>query len=375
MRAGDHVEHEPLVRARQGPPAQRGNQPGFHQRRLAAATGADDGQKAVVRPRLGQPRQQLLGQRLAAEKQCRVRLAKGQQAFVRVGHIQQRRGRFAHSRPGGNGGAEGRGESAHVGKAIGRPLGQRPRQDAIDRRGHVQPLFTQRRHRLVSVLLQQFQQRPGGERRPAAQRLVGHQPQAVLVAEGRHVLVQRLFGRDVLRRAGEHLPGERRGSLRSQQPGNAEVGQVGVAVLVQQDVGRFHVAVDDAVAVGDGQRGGHLIQQTGHALRWPGRAVQRRPEVAAAQVAHDQVGTARLAPVVVEGDDLRVFQPGNGLGFGLEAADEGDVVGVAGGDDLDRHVAADGRLRGAEDNAVAAPAQLLVNVVATDVVGAAGGGQ
>ena len=35
--------------------------------------------------------------------------------------------------------------------------------------------------------------------------------------------------------------------------GDAEVGQIGVTILVEQDVVRFEVTVDDAVAVGDGQ--------------------------------------------------------------------------------------------------------------------------
>jgi len=321
-----------------------------------------------------------LGQRLAAEKQCRVRLAKGQQSFIGVVHAQEwlgRRGRagFAHSRPGGNSGAEGRSKGDHVRVALRRALGQGAGQNAVEHRRQLRPPLVERWQRLADVLLQQFQQRPGGKGRPPAQRLIDHQPQAVLVAEWGYIFVKRLLRRYVLRRAGEQFQRERCAAFRLEQFGDAEVGQIGVAVVIEQDVGRLHVAVDDAVAVGQRERGGHLIQQAAHPLRRPGRAVQRRPEVAAAQVAHDQVGTARLAPVVVERHDLRVFQPGDGLRLGLEAADEGDVVGVAGGNDLDRHVAADGRLRGAENDAVTAPAQLLVDVVAADVVGPAGGGQ
>ncbi len=221
--------------------------------------------------------------------------------------------------------------------------------------------------------LEQLQQRVRGEGRSPAERLIDYQPQAVLVAERRHRLVERLFRRDVLRRPGEQLQGGGR-AVRLEQFGDAEVGQVGVAVLVEQDVGRFHVAVDDAVTMRRVQRGGQLLHHPGHAVDFPGR-VQRRPQVAAAQVAHDQIGAARLAPVVVEGHDLRVLQPGDGLRLGLEAADEGHVIGVAGGNDLDRHVAADGRLGGAEDDAETAPPQLFVDVVAANVVGPATGGQ
>lgn len=42
--------------------------------------------------------------------------------------------------------------------------------------------------------------------------------------------------------------GEGRAAL--QQLGDAEIGDVGVAVVVEEDVGRFQVAMDDAAAVG-----------------------------------------------------------------------------------------------------------------------------
>ena len=65
-----------------------------------------------------------------------------------------------------------------------------------------------------------------------------------------------------------------------------------------------------------------------------------------------------LAPEVVEGHDVRVFQAGDGLRFRFEAADEIGVVGVAGADDLDHHLTADHRLVGAVHHAESTGADL-----------------
>ncbi len=121
-----------------------------------------------------------------------------------------------------------------------------------------------------------------------------------------------------------------------------------------------------ALAVGDRQRAGDLIQQSGSGLRGPGTTLERPAQVAAAQPAHDQVGAVRLAPVVVQGHDVQVLQPGHQLGFGLEAADEVGVVGVLGQDDFDGHVAPHRGLIGAVDHAEAARADALAQLVASD---------
>jgi hypothetical protein len=49
-----------------------------------------------------------------------------------------------------------------------------------------------------------------------------------------------------------------------------------------------------------------------------------------------------------------VFQPGDHLRFGLEALDEFRLAGVFWSDDLDSHIAANGRMPGAIDGAVSA---------------------
>ncbi len=63
---------------------------------------------------------------------------------------------------------------------------------------------------------------------------------------------------------------------------------------------------------------------------------------------------------------MGVLQAGDELGFGFEAADEFRVVGVAGQDDLDGHLALDQRLDGAVDDAETAFADAVAEFVAAD---------
>ena len=95
-------------------------------------------------------------------------------------------------------------------------------------------------------------------------------------------------------------------------------------------------------------------------------AGERVGEAAGADQPHHEVGGAGLAPVVVERDDVRVFEPGDELGLGLEPADERRVVGELRPDHLDRDFASDDRLVGAIDGAEGAPAELVAQLVAAD---------
>src|SRR5690606_31702820 len=132
---------------------------------------------------------------------------------------------------------------------------------------------------------------------------------------------------------------------------DAEVREVGVAVLVQEDVGRFQIPVDDAVAVGDSHGGGDLVEHQRGGFEAARAALQRILQAAAAQVAHYQVGTARVAPVVIQRHDVQVFEAGDEVGLRLEPADELRVVGEIRQDDLNRHLPPNRRLVGAVHSA------------------------
>ena len=48
------------------------------------------------------------------------------------------------------------------------------------------------------------------------------------------------------------------------------------------------------------------------------------------QVAHHQVCTIGVTPVIVERDDVGMFQPGDDLCFDLETADKIGMIGILG---------------------------------------------
>ncbi len=208
-------------------------------------------------------------------------------------------------------------------------------------------------------------QRIGFERRPTDQRLVDDQAQAILIAERRGRLAARLFRRDIIGRALKGV-GTAFFAMALKQLGDPEVGQIGVAVCIEQDVGWFHVPMDDAVAMGHVQRGRHLVDQLRNPVERPAAIGYCRLEIATTQIAHHQKGPARFAPEVVERNDVGVLQSGDGLRLDLKAADEVGVIGIARRNDFDCYLPLDGWLRGAKDSVEAAAPQLLDDLIAPD---------
>ena len=148
--------------------------------------------------------------------------------------------------------------------------------------------------------------------------------------------------------------------------GDAEIRQERVAIVVDEDVGRLDVAVDDARAVGRLQRAAELIDHRGGLRGAQGAVFEHRRQAPASHQPHHEVRRAGLAPVVVERDDVRVLELGDQLRLGLEATDEVGVVGVLRSDDLDRHLTADGGLIGAVRDPAGPVADPLAQFVPTD---------
>jgi hypothetical protein len=136
----------------------------------------------------------------------------------------------------------------------------------------------------------------------------------------------------------------RRVVVRDRDP---EVGEVRRTVVVEEHVRCLHVVVRDASGMGGDQRTADLLDEPRHARERPGAAGDHRltggPPV---EQTEDEVGATRLAPVVVERDDVGVLEPSDESSLGLEAADEVGRVGEIGTDHLDRHQAVGARLRG-----------------------------
>ena len=146
-----------------------------------------------------------------------------------------------------------------------------------------------------------------------------------------------------------------------------EVPEIGVALGVEQDVGRPDVPVCDPLPVRERERGGDLLDDAKRAL-----PVQRlasfleRSKAAAPQVPGDDVRPARLPPVVVDRDDVRMLERRDGLGLRLEPTDERPSLDEPLVEDLDGHVAFDLGLDPAEDDARRPVVDLLQQPIAAE---------
>ena len=183
-----------------------------------------------------------------------------------------------------------------------------------------------------------------GVRRAAGQRVEEQAAEAVDVGAGVDPLAADLLRRDEVQRP-DPVAGLRRalGDLALRE---AEVREVGVVVLAEQDVGGLDVAVDEPRGVRGVQRGRDLADDAGGA---PGReralAPDERPEVVAGHVAHRDVGDAALLARVVDRDDVGVVDRRRDLRLAQEAAPDRRVLHERGGDDLQRDLAVERELR------------------------------
>ena len=147
---------------------------------------------------------------------------------------------------------------------------------------------------------------------------------------------------------------------------DAEVHHLDVAVLLNHDVLRLDVTVNDVVLVRDGQRLRNLRANLGNLLRVEcPMTADAALEVDAAQVLHDDViGVAVLAPVVHR-DDVRALQGRGRLSLLLEAGGKGLVSSILRKHGLDGHRAAEDLVHAAVNGRHASRADLVLDCVAS----------
>ncbi len=161
------------------------------------------------------------------------------------------------------------------------------------------------------------------------EQLVEHHAGAVDVAGRLHTPALRLLRRHVGDGADQiAVAGERVGA---HQMGDTEVHHLDVAVLVQHDVLRLHVAVHDPLSVRAGDRVQKLDAQGDH-VRVTQPVAQFVQRLAAHQLPHQHAAGAVREPVV-EGDDVGVLERRGGLDLPHDPRGQGPPVG----DDLERH--------------------------------------
>jgi hypothetical protein len=120
--------------------------------------------------------------------------------------------------------------------------------------------------------------------------------------------------------------------------GEAEVGQIGLALFVEQDVGGLDVAVDEPFGVGGFERLRRLSTDRERLLgRELALAGDQRLQVLAFDVAHRQVELALLLACLVDGQDVRVAERGGELRLPQKTLAEVLVRCQLGRDQFERH--------------------------------------
>src|SRR6185295_12572976 len=219
------------------------------------------------------------------------------------------------------------------------------------RRGALVDLLERDRHGALAL-----------ERDAAGEQLVEHDPDRVDVRRRADRVALGLLGREVLRRAHD---GARLGHVRRSGARDAEVGDLGAPVGVDDDVVGLEVAVDDPAAVGEARGAQDLDGQVDGAVGVQRRLLlDDRLQRAPLEVLHRDVVGAVVLAAVVDGDDVLVLQAGGARRLAAEALDELAVLGEAPVEDLQRHLAPELQVLGDVDVRHAAAAQAVQDAVA-----------
>ncbi len=160
------------------------------------------------------------------------------------------------------------------------------------------------------------------ERRPADQHFVENRAQRVLVAQraDRADLPPGLLGRHV-RRAAHDRPGARLVRVALHLLGQAEVGDLGLAVERQENVRRLQVPVDDAPRVRLRHRATELHHHRRRRSRRLRLAADGLGEAAPGDELQREVRQAVVIAVLVDLDNSRMLDLGDGAGFDVKPRD------------------------------------------------------
>src|SRR5581483_3971385 len=205
------------------------------------------------------------------------------------------------------------------------------------------------------------------ERRPPGERLVEEPAQAPDVARHGRSLAARLLGREIRRRP-EERPRARQALRVRDLLREPEVDELGLALLVEEDVLRLQVAVEKAtlVRVVDGAR--ELREERPRLLgRERSLAPQALAERAAPEELHGDEARRLLERDLEDADDVRMLERERGARLAREAPERRLAVRPLGlGEDLERDLEPVRAPPRARDDARASPPELGRELVAVD---------
>ncbi len=246
-------------------------------------------------------------------------------------------------------------------------LGHRPLDHGLAIRREVGLGIEQARHRFGYVLHHHAIRRVGRIRQLAAEHFKDDHAQRVQVAASVNIgLAAHLFRTHVGGCADERT-GLRQRHAGLRQLDDAEVRDHRVAVLVEEDIARLQVAVDDALGVRGVEAARHLLDDAqDFAVLQRAVAAQSVGQRAAGHQPHHQVELAVILAVIVNRHDGGMLDHGDGLGLALEACAQAFVQVQVSGQQLDSDLAFEAWIESAIDAGHSAAAQLRADFVTAD---------
>ena len=267
--------------------------------------------------------------------------------------------------PPGRVGSQGREHGVGAGVAVGGGDGEAAGQDLVQPPGHASGLWWGRGGGVGRAGAEQGLPAGDGERVLIGAMIAGGAGEALGGHVGRRAAVHRGAG-------GRHAHGELRGLGQvGGGPGEPEVDHAGVAAGVDDDVLGLEVAVDEIDRV-RGRQPAPGLDQAGEDRRGAPRLAQPLAQVLALDVLHRHEHVVVEDADLVDGDDVRVLEPGQGpaLAQDLLAAALAAVT-----QDLEGDLAVEVGVVGDEDDAHAAAAERLEHGEASEAERLAGGAE
>ena len=198
--------------------------------------------------------------------------------------------------------------------------------------------------------------RVASERRRASDGFVEHRPQAINIRAGVDLAdaTGGLFGRH---RGGGAEDGAGGRGVAVVPAGEAEVGEVGGAVAVEEDVRRFDVAVEDAVVVEVVDGAGDLGDEVDGFVERQRSVAEECSQIVAVDEIHGAPQLPFLVTGVVDRHDARVADAGGQTRLGEEPAALLDGGAAPGCQKLHRHVTPQMEMPGPVDDSHPSPSQ------------------
>ena len=240
-----------------------------------------------------------------------------------------------------------------------------PKHDIVESRGDGGVQILRRRRRLGKVHQRRSHRGVADEGHGAGEHLVEGDAGGVDIAFLRHGQALGLFGGYIVYGTDHIFTGEGHGAG-GDLPGDAEVGQLGLAPVGDDHVLGLHIPVDDPVGVGVGKGVQDLAADTDgllHRQMAPGALLDQLLQGLALHVLQDDVGHTVVVPHAEGADDVLMGQGQARFGFPLEAAQELPIVQVFLLQHLHGHDLAGGHVDGPIDVGHAAAAHLADDAI------------